>query len=154
MSPRPLDLKIVRERLALLAQLLADLRRLPAETFEGFTADWRNVPTAESLVRRAVETVFDVARHLLSSSFGMGSLEYRQVAISAAERGLIRDPELGARFANIAGFRNRLVHHYEDVTSEELHRVVRDHLGDLDLIAEELREAAVRLHEDQGASPR
>lgn len=149
MSPRLLSLKLVGDRLDLESRLVADLKRLPNSSFEAFTDDWRNVPTAESLLRRAVETLLDVARHLLSSGFGLGSLEYRQVARYSAEHGLVRDPELGRVFEEMAGFRNRLTHHYEDVTPQELFGVVKNHLPDLEAISNELRSAATRMTNDK-----
>ena len=145
MSPKPLDLKMVGDRLAYQARLMTDLRRLPVDSLADFQSDWRNVPTAESLLRRAIESLLDVARHLLSSAFGMGSLEYRQVAQLAAEEDVLRDPELAARFVQIAGFRNRLTHYYEAVTPEELYNILCHHVSDLDAVAAELRRAAEEL---------
>lgn len=149
MSPRALDLKVVADRLGYRQQLLSHLRQLPIVSFEDFTADWRNVPTAESLLRRAIEATLDIARHLLSSSHGVGALEYRRAARLAGEHGLIPDPEVATVFEEIAGFRNRLTHMYDEVTPEELFKILRDHLDDLDQIAEALGEAASKLAEEQ-----
>ena len=41
--------------------------------------------------------------------------------------------------------RNRLTHHYDEVTPAELFAVVSERLGDLENIAEALRAAAARL---------
>lgn len=149
MSPRLIDLKVVSEHLAYLAQILNDLRRLPAASREEFEADWRNSHAAESLIRRAIECVIDVARHLLSREYGLGSLEYRATARAAAEHGLIKNPETASRFVEIAGFRNRLTHHYEAVTSAELFKIVSEHLGDLEAVADDLRSVAERLIGDR-----
>ncbi len=145
MSPRSIDLKVVSEHLGYLQQLLTDLRRLPAASFEEFSADWRNFPTSESLIRRSIETLLDVARHLLSRAFGLGALEYRRTARAAAEHGLVRDEQTAAALVEIAGFRNRLTHHYEAVTPGELYKIISEHLGDLEAVAGELRAAAERL---------
>ncbi len=67
-----------------------------------------NVGAADSFLRRALEGLFDTARHLLAKRFGDAGLEYRQVARACAERGLIGDSLLAARFVQMAGFRNRL----------------------------------------------
>lgn len=145
MSPKAVDLKIVNQRLSYFLVLLGDLQRLPAGSFEEFSADWKNAPTAESLVRRAVEALLDTARHLLSRAYGLGTLQYRQVAHHAAEKGLIADPELGRILLQIAGFRNRLAHHYEDVTAHEIYSILADHLHELEAIGAELRAASERL---------
>lgn len=59
----------------------------------------------DSLLRRAIEALLDATRHLLAKGFGLGALEYRQAVRLAAEKGLVMDPELQARFLQIAGFR-------------------------------------------------
>lgn len=145
MTPGPVNLKVVADRLDIVAACLTALRRLPAGSPEEFGADWRNAAAADSALRRAIEALFDTARHLLARGFGVGALEYREVARRAAERGLVRDAGLQQRFVEIAGFRNRLTHFYGDVTAEELRDVVRNDLGDLERLANELREAASRL---------
>jgi uncharacterized protein YutE (UPF0331/DUF86 family) len=150
-SPTGVNLKVVGQRLELVAQALEDLRALPAATPENFRQDRRNAPAAESHLRRAIEALFDIARHLLAKGLGIGQLEYRAVARQALEKGFIEDHELAARFVQMAGFRNRLVHHYEEVTVGELYEVVRDHLTDLEALADELRRAAGRLVESSDA---
>ena len=142
MSPRPTDFKVVADHLAYLDRALRDLRRLPTESIEAFAADWKNFPAAESLLRRSIETLVDVARHLLSRRHGLGALEYRQTARACAEHGLVRDEKTAAAFVEIAGFRNRITHVYAEVSAEELYRIVKDHLGDLEAVARELRAAA------------
>ena len=150
MTPGSVDLKVVSDRLDLVAEHVGELRALPAATFDEFRADRRNARAAEALLRRAIEALFDVARHLLAKCLGLGALEYREVARLAAQHGLIENCELAARFQEIAGFRNRLTHHYEDVTPAELFGVVASELGDLERLAGELGRAASRL---AGAAP-
>ncbi len=145
MTRGAVDLKIVRERLDLIRRAVEELRALPSSTLQEFLKDRRNAPAAESHLRRGIEALFDTVRHLLSKAFGIGRLEYREAAQTASERGLIADPNLAQIFIKIAGYRNRLVHHYEEITPEELFEILEHHLDDLDSIAAELRSAAARL---------
>jgi uncharacterized protein YutE (UPF0331/DUF86 family) len=144
-TPGPINLKVVADRLETVSTCLAALRRLPVASAVEFDADWRNAAAADSALRRAIEALFDTARHLLARGFGVGTLEYREVARVAAEKALVRDPALQERFVEIAGFRNRLTHFYGEVTTEELRGVVRDDLGDLERLAIELQDSAARL---------
>ena len=143
-------LKLVEERLARARECVEELRSYPAANLEEFLADNRTFPASESRLRWAIEAIFDTARHLLAKAHGQGALEYRQVALLAQEKGLIQDPALGARFVQIAGFRNRLIHHYEDVTAAELFEIVRKDLGDLDALIEALEKAGRRLTPAEG----
>ena len=147
MTTGPVDPKIVSDRLALARRCLEDLRTLPATSLTEFLGDRRNAHAADSLLRRSIEALFDTARHLLAKGFGVGALEYREVARRAAEKGLVADPGLAERFVQTAGFRNRLIHHYEDVTPEELFAIVRRDLPDLEALADALGAAATRLIE-------
>lgn len=149
MTPTGVSLKIVHDRLAYLDGCVEELRALPVGSIDEFRADRRTPRAADSLVRHAVQALFDTARHILAKGFGLSKLEYKEIAREAAARGLIQSPELADRFTKIAGYRNRLVHHYENVTPEELFAIVRTDLADLEAIAGELRRAARRLAPDQ-----
>ncbi len=145
MTPGRVNLKIVSDRLALARRCLADLEALRARGADDFTGDRRNPAAAESFLRRAIEALFDGARHLLAKGHGLAGLEYRDVARLAHERGLVADAALALRLIQIAGFRNRLTHYYDEVTPDELFRVLESDLGDLEALARELEAAATRM---------
>ncbi|MBV8200702.1 MAG: DUF86 domain-containing protein [Acidobacteria bacterium] len=151
MTSGPIDLRIVTGRLDIVSACLHNLRLLPSGSLEEFVADPRNPAAAESLLRRALEALLELARHLLAKGFGEAALEYRQVAISAVNRGLILDPGAAAVFPFLAGYRNRLTHYYAEVTAEELFGIVTNELGDIAGVAEELRLAAARLAGTSGS---
>jgi len=139
------DLKVVGDRLGLARTAIADLREMAALDEPTFLNDRRNAAAAESYLRRAIEALFDTARHLLAKGFGVGGLEYRDVARLAAEHQLVEAGALAARLLQIAGFRNRLVHYYHDVTAREILAVVKHDVADLDAFASQLESAATRL---------
>ncbi len=139
------DLKVVGDRARAIRRMLDQLRALPSASPEQFVADFRSPAAAESLMRRAIESLLDIARHLLAKGHGVGALEYREIARVAAEKGLIVDPDLRDRFIRIAGFRNRLTHFYDEVTPEELRGILVRDLDDLERLTAELEEAAAAL---------
>ncbi len=145
MTPTGVDLKVVAERLDIVRACLLDLRALARDDLQTFAADRRNPAAAESFLRRALEALFDTARHLLGKGLGLGRLEYREVARLSLEHGLLTGPALGESFLKIAGFRNRLTHYYHEVTAEELFAVLEADLDDVEMIAAELQDAASRL---------
>jgi uncharacterized protein YutE (UPF0331/DUF86 family) len=141
-----INLKVVHDRLQLIETCLADLRSaLPLTSLEEFTADRRNAAAAESMLRRAIQSIFDLVRHLVAKAYGRGLLEYRELARLARERGLIQDLHLADALEKLAGYRNRLTHFYDEVTEEELYDILRNRLGDLEGIARELQRSAIRL---------
>ena len=138
------DLKVVADRLSLVDRYLTRLRQLPVGHDE-FLEDPRNVDSAESLLRRALEALLDTARHLLAKGFGVAALEYREIARLAVERQLVRGEELGDAFQRMAGFRIRLTHHYEEVTDDELFGIRSERLGDIEAVRHQLAAAASAL---------
>ena len=42
------------------------------------------------------------------------------------------------RMRNMAGYRNRMVHFYHEITPEELHEICLDHLNEIKLLADKL----------------
>ena len=121
---------------------LSDLRRIPKGSFDEFISDRRHPLASDAALRRALEALFDVARHLLAKGKDLAGLEFREVATLARQHGLIQDAGLADRFHAMAGYRDRLTHHYEKVTELELFGIVSQHLGDIEAIAESLRAAA------------
>lgn len=145
MTPGPVNLKVVEDRLTVVSTCLAELRSLPISNLQEFLSDRRNPASAESFLRRAIQALFDATRHILSMGFGRAALEYKEVARLAGEMGIVADRQLADRFSKMAGYRNRLTHYYDLVTSEELFEILRDRLGDVRAIADALRKAATQL---------
>lgn len=77
---RQISRRVVYGRLRSVEQMLSTIATLPLEDREAFFADERNVWTLESCLRRALEAVLDVGRHILARRFAIGVSEYKQIA--------------------------------------------------------------------------
>jgi len=69
MTPDKIRAKIVRERLVWIANMIQQIRALPLETPEAFLHTPHAAAAAESYVRRALEGLFDLGRHILAKGF-------------------------------------------------------------------------------------
>lgn len=147
MTPGRLRPEVIAERTAWIREMLAGIRALPLDSPESFESDPRNVASAESYLRRALEAQLDLGRHVLSKRFGRAPAEYKQIADELVEVGVL-SPRAGTLLRDMAGYRNRMVHFYHQVAAEELYEVCRDRLGDIESIQEHLL-AWVREHEDE-----
>lgn len=67
--------------------MLAGLRALPLESLEAFASDPRNTASAESYLRRALEGLLDLGRHVLTKGFGRATMEYEEIAEGLADVG-------------------------------------------------------------------
>jgi len=137
MTPQLISKRIVMDRLALTEKLLQEIRALPLGDHEGFFADRRNIWAAESCLRRSLECLFDLGRHILAKGFGTGISEYKEIATCLHERGILSAEEMNL-LRMLAGYRNRLVHFYHDVSPGELYEICTSQLGDVEIIHDAL----------------
>jgi uncharacterized protein YutE (UPF0331/DUF86 family) len=133
MTPSKVSRRVVADRLAWVERMVAEIRALPLADRDAFFADRRNLWTAESCLRRALEALLDLGRHILAKGFGIGVSEYREIAVRLEEQQVISSDE-AALLRTMAGYRNRLVHFYHEVSPEELYEVCAHRLDDLEQV--------------------
>lgn len=133
MTPSPIDPKVVAERSEWVRDMLGAIRDLPLESMDAFESDRRNVAAAESSLRRALEALLDLGRHVLARGFGDAPAEYKAVARRLGERGVLTSEEADT-FVRMAGYRNRLVHFYEGVSDAELYAICTARLDDVEAV--------------------
>jgi uncharacterized protein YutE (UPF0331/DUF86 family) len=129
-SPSKVRAATVLHKAAQIDAMLAGIAALRLQSFAAFAGDPRDVAAAESYVRRALEALLDLGRHILAKALGEGALEYKQVAASLQRCGVL-DEASGALMLEMAGYRNRLVHFYDEVTSAELYEICTQRLDDV-----------------------
>jgi uncharacterized protein YutE (UPF0331/DUF86 family) len=107
---------------------LRDLGQTPPETF---VADPRAVNSAKYLLIVAAGAALDIGNHLAARRGARSPEHYADCMAIMAEIGVV-DPDLKLRLMRMARFRNLLVHLYARVNDAEVHRVIREDLGDLE----------------------
>jgi uncharacterized protein YutE (UPF0331/DUF86 family) len=136
-SPNRIDERIVAEKISVVDRMMNGLRDLPQGDLEEFLADPRTPAAAESYLRRALEALLDLGRHVLAKGFGLPVNEYAAIADRLREVKVLT-PQRAATLSKMARYRNRMVHFYDEVTEKELYEIVTDHLGDFDETITEL----------------
>ena len=121
----------VESRLSLIIDLVGQLDSLANLSESEFLKDPKNVGAAESFLRRSLEAVFDIGRHLLAKS-GHSDLakEYKGIAQGVATLGVVPS-EFVPTLVRMAGYRNRMVHFYYELTPQELYEIIVVHREDL-----------------------
>ena len=132
-----LNIPRMLELLRFIETCLGELRPFSAMPLQQFLSDKRNAPFVESYLRRGLEAVFDIGRHILAKTYGFKEIEYKAIAKALGEKGIVTQ-ELANTLYVMAGYRNRLVHFYREVTSEELHQIVSKNLRDFDRFIKEI----------------
>jgi uncharacterized protein YutE (UPF0331/DUF86 family) len=138
MLPGKISKRVVSDRLAWVDRMLGEIRALPLKDKTVFMQDSRNVWAAESCLRRALEALFDMGRHIAAKGFGEAVTEYKEIAATLKRHDVISVNEL-TLMQKMAGYRNRLVHFYHDVNADELYEICASRLEDIERITNALR---------------
>lgn len=131
MTKNPISIAVVTAKIELVRQMLAGIATLPLASQLEFVSDPLMVAAGESFLRRSLEALFDIGRHILAKGFAVAATEYKAIARGLLQQGII-EPDLAQRMIQMAGYRNRLVHFYDEVTPEELYEILNLHLGDIE----------------------
>jgi len=127
----------IERNLSLIQEFLSGLKELSGISEVDFLSDKRNPASAESYLRRSLEAVFDIGRHILAKSYGVKELEYKKIALELGEKGIV-DKEYVRALLKMAGYRNRMVHLYQEITPEEIYGILKNHLSDIDRFVSEI----------------
>ena len=133
----------IEKDISIIQEFLSELRNLATLSKEDFMSDKRNPAAAESYLRRSLEAVFDIGRHILSKTYGIKDIEYKNIARELGEKGIVNKEYAGV-LTKMAGYRNRMVHLYHEVRPEELYEILGRHLEDIESFNSEI----VRFLED------
>ncbi|MFN7962472.1 MAG: DUF86 domain-containing protein [Thermoanaerobaculia bacterium] len=133
MSPSQVRQRTVAEKASLVREMLGSMATLPLASLEAFTADPRMVAAGESYLRRGLEALLDLGRHLLAKGFGQPVAEYAAIA-EHLEANHILDGNLAATLREMARYRNRMVRFYDEIGSPELFIILAEHRGDLERV--------------------
>ena len=132
MTDRPL----VEKRLAIIDTSLAELRRLAQ--VDRIEVDIRERRFVEHTLQVAIQAALDVASHIVSDR-RLGEPATNRDSFLLLERDGWIASDLRGRLADMAGFRNVLVHGYDDVDLAIVRDVVTNHLDDLACFVEGIR---------------
>jgi len=124
------------------------LIQLAALGAEQFAADPVALGAAKYYLQSAIEAMLDIANHILAR-MGLGTFETHAKTFETLTEGGILRREYLDTYRRMIGLRNRLVHVYEDVAPDILHRVLGEELDDFDRFIEDVT-ALLAAEEDKG----
>ena len=122
------DPALASKKLALIESCLSDLQRLARP--EAIDTDVRERRFVEHTLQMAIQAALDVASHLVSDR-RLGEPRTNRELFDLLHRDGWIDADLTAILRNMAGFRNVLVHGYDDVDLRVVRDVLDTHLADL-----------------------
>ncbi len=130
--PLPLDRKKIEKLLFLIEESLQSLSRFKPKTFEEFSAEKDNFRIAFFDLHQALEAVMDIGNHVLSRIPGARPERYKDVARLLGEHHIVPPDFASDPLMKMAGYRNRMVHVYAEITIRELYEIIQNHLHDFE----------------------
>ena len=121
------DLDLVAKKLALIETCVAELRTLARPQELG--RDVKEERFVEHTLQIAIQAALDIASHIVSDERLGEPRTDRELFDLLVRRGYVPS-ELGTTLRQMAGFRNVLVHGYQDVDLAVVRDVIESRLGD------------------------
>ena len=134
MKQVPLNRQTMESRLREIAVDIEKLRKFKDLPLSEFNKG-ENFAIAEHYLRRALEAVFDMGNHILSRlpiPPGERPTMYKEIALSLGRYNIVPPDFAQGVLKDMAGYRNRLVHFYYEITKKELYQIIQANLGDLE----------------------
>lgn len=122
------DRALVEKKLASIVTAVEQLRRLAR--LEALRSDVREQRFIEHTLQLAIQAALDVASHVVSDE-ALGEPLTNRALFGLLARGGWIEAALAATLSRMAGFRNILVHGYDEVDLAVVEDVVRHRLDDL-----------------------
>jgi len=136
----PIDKQVIIARLSGIEAELAELEDLSRLSFEAYSQK-PNFMLAEYHLHRALEGVFNIAAHMNSRRpGGAGTSQYKDIARQFGEYGFIDSNFANTVLVKMAGYRNRLVHFYANITQKETFVLLHTHLKDIKFFVDGVKE--------------
>lgn len=122
------DRALVEKKLATIVSAVSDLRRLAR--VDQLRHDVREERFVEHTLQLAVQAALDVASHVVSDE-ALGEPQTNRHLFDLLARAGWLESAMADQLSRMAGFRNVLVHGYDDVDLAVVEDVVRNRLDDL-----------------------
>ncbi len=121
----------IRNKIQDIHRSLDRLNQLRAQGKARFLADEDSQDIARSRLLSAIEAALNICFHVTARKLKRIPEDYGDCFRGLGQANLI-DPALADRLADMARFRNRLVHLYWDIDYSAVYDIIENHLSDLE----------------------
>jgi len=116
-------------------QRLKELAQLPLPDLAG---DPHKIASAKYHLIIAIEAAIDICNHIIAKNNLRVPEDYADTFKVMVENQLITE-DFCSNLTKMARFRNRLVHRYWDIDTQQLYNILKNNLVDLDRLLHEIR---------------
>ena len=132
-----LDKETIMDRINLIKKSKKRLNDFQKMSVKEFKDSGDNYAIAEHHLRISIEAVLDIGRHVcIQKNLGQPK-DYTEIFDILGDN-YILNPEFAEKIRGMAGYRNRLVHMYNKITSQELYQIIKERLEDFDIFIKQI----------------
>jgi len=135
------DKEVLSRKLSQLRQYVAELRAAQDITWGVYQTDIRAKAFVERYLHLAIESLIDIANHVISFHGWREPEGYRDVVTVLHENSIISAQDLPV-YQQMASFRNMLVHRYEKIDDATVFSLFKNRLDDFDRFLSLIKEWA------------
>jgi len=116
----PLNREVLQARISYIEDSLRSVERFKGITYKEFHSNSDNFRIAFYDLHRALEAVMDSGSHILSRIPGARPTSYKDVPRLLGKNKIIPADFATNSLTRMAGYRNRMVHFYGEITEREI----------------------------------
>lgn len=143
MKKLPVNKHTITVKLDEIQRCVEKLKQFQAMTLDEFKGG-ENFAISEHYLRRALEAVFEIGSHILARLPGGKVSGYKEIAKKLGEHRILTPEFAKETLIKMAGYRNRLIHFYSEVTVEEMYQIIQNNLNDFDRFNEYIKEVLIK----------
>ena len=126
----PLNREVLQARVSYIEDSLRSLERFKGITYKDFHSNPDNFRIAFYDLHRALEAVMDIGTHILSRIPGSRPTSYKDIPRLLEKNKIVPTDFATNSLTKMAGYRNRMVHFYGEITEIEIYDIIQEELED------------------------
>jgi len=126
----PLNKEVLRTRISYIEDSLRSLERFKGMPFNEFHSNPDNFRIAFYDLHRALEAIMDIGSHILSRISGARPASYKDIPRLLEKHKIIPHGFANNQLIKMAGYRNRMVHFYGEISEQEIYNIIQEELQD------------------------
>jgi uncharacterized protein YutE (UPF0331/DUF86 family) len=126
----PLNKEVIQTRISYIEDSLKSLGRFKGISYKEFHSNSDNFRIAFYDLHRALEAVMEIGSHILSRIPGARPTSYKDIPRLLEKHKIIPGDSATNQLEKMAGYRNRMVHFYGEITEEEIYNIIQQELED------------------------
>ena len=127
----PLNRDVLQTRISYIEDSLKSLERFKGITCSEFNSNPDTFRIAFYDLHRALEAVMDIGTHILSRIPGNRPTSYKDIPKLLEKNKIIPADFAMNSLSKMAGYRNRMVHFYGEITEREIYDIIQEELEDI-----------------------